>query len=551
MISFNDFITILRNLGSARLGIIFGATTLLIGLVIFFSLSGTKTSMSSLYSNLGKGDIEKIATELGGMGIVYEVSPAGTAISVPSHNVLETRMKLAERGLPSADGLGYEIFDNGDQLGSTNFTQNINKIRAMEGELARTIRSLDFISQARVHLVLPQREIFSRRYQDPSASIILKTTGKMSKEAISAITHLVATAVPNLSSSRISIVNENGKVLARPIMSSEDVLNNKQSQNEEFRRQYEQFQQQRITEMLERIVGIDNVEVRVQVEMSFDVFTKKNEVYDPDSQISRSTQTVEETEKYDNFEEDDAVTVNNEIPDAVLDPENTQQGTRSQSSKERSETTSNYEISRKTETLQSSGGRVERLSIGVLLNYQKSVDESGATTSTQRTEEQINAISDLVASSVGINTARGDKINISNIEFITVEDAFAEEETGIFNLSTENLLEISEMIALSLVAILVVLMVLRPLVSRIIAMGEESLETDEIKSEPQSALETGAGIASLATESDGEVDTLIDLDKVQGRVKASSVKRIGDIIDKHPEEAVSILRNWLYSNQSN
>ena len=425
------------------------------------------------------------------------------------------------------------------------------KFGAMEGELARTIRSLDFISQARVHLVLPQREIFSRRYQDPSASIILKTTGKMSKEAISAITHLVATAVPNLSSSRISIVNENGKVLARPIMSSEDVLNNKQSQNEEFRRQYEQFQQQRITEMLERIVGIDNVEVRVQVEMSFDVFTKKNEVYDPDSQISRSTQTVEETEKYDNFEEDDAVTVNNEIPDAVLDPENTQQGTRSQSSKERSETTSNYEISRKTETLQSSGGRVERLSIGVLLNYQKSVDESGATTSTQRTEEQINAISDLVASSVGINTARGDKINISNIEFITVEDAFAEEETGIFNLSTENLLEISEMIALSLVAILVVLMVLRPLVSRIIAMGEESLETDEIKSEPQSALETGAGIASLATESDGEVDTLIDLDKVQGRVKASSVKRIGDIIDKHPEEAVSILRNWLYSNQSN
>src|SRR5579872_6783590 len=183
-------------------------TLALIGFFAFIIVRVTTPQMVPLFTDLSMDDSASIMKDLDKQGITYQLKNDGAIILVAKDNVARLRMKLAENGLPKGGGVGYEIFDKSDTLGATTFIQNINHLRALEGELARTIRSLDRVEAARVHLVLPERPLFSREKADASASIVLKVRGRLEPQQVRAIRHLVATAVNGLKPERVSVVDE-------------------------------------------------------------------------------------------------------------------------------------------------------------------------------------------------------------------------------------------------------------------------------------------------------------------------------------------------------
>src|SRR6266542_7051726 len=189
-------------------------TTALIGFFAFVIMRVTTPQMTTLFTDLTAEDSSSIIKDLERQAIPFELRNEGAVIMVPKDKVTRLRMKLAEGGLPKGGGMGYEIFDKSDSLGTTSFVQNINHLRALEGELARTIRALDRVQAARVHLVLPERPLFSRDKVEPSASIVLKVRGMLEPQQVRAIRHLVASAVNGLKAERVSIVDEAGRLLA-------------------------------------------------------------------------------------------------------------------------------------------------------------------------------------------------------------------------------------------------------------------------------------------------------------------------------------------------
>src|SRR4051812_6164286 len=204
----------LKSLGAARVMAMVAVTAALIGFFGFVIMRVTTPPMTTLFTDLSPEDSSAIIKDLERQGLTFEIRNDGASIYVPKDKATRLRMKLAEGGLPKGGGVGYEIFDKSDALGATSFVQNINHLRALEGELSRTIRAIDRVQQARVHLVLPERPLFSREKAEPSASIVLKVRGSLEGQQVRAIRHLVASAVNGLKPQRVSVVDEAGRLLA-------------------------------------------------------------------------------------------------------------------------------------------------------------------------------------------------------------------------------------------------------------------------------------------------------------------------------------------------
>ena len=204
----------LKSLGAARIAAMCAVTVALVGFFGFLILRVTAPQMTPLFTDLTLEDSTAIVKELERQGIAYELRNDGAIVLAPKDRVPRLRMSLAEGGLPKGGGIGYEIFDKSDALGATSFVQNINHLRALEGELSRTIRALDRVQAARVHLVLPERPLFSRETPEASASIVLKVRGRLEPQQVNAIRHLTASAVSGLKPERVSIVDETGRLLA-------------------------------------------------------------------------------------------------------------------------------------------------------------------------------------------------------------------------------------------------------------------------------------------------------------------------------------------------
>ena len=213
----NNLLQTLRNLGPARLAAIGGVGLLMIGFFVYLMTRLSTPEMELLYSELQPTEAAAISKKLEEAKVPFTVDKTGTKIMVAADQVGPTRMKMAAAGLPSGGSIGYELFDKGEGFGATSFMQNINHLRALEGEMARTVQTLNGVQNARVHLVLPKREMFARQQNPATASIFLKLRpgAQLSRENIQAIQHLIAASVPNLDPSRISIVDDKGTLLAR------------------------------------------------------------------------------------------------------------------------------------------------------------------------------------------------------------------------------------------------------------------------------------------------------------------------------------------------
>ena len=539
----NPFVQQMKNLGPARLAAMAGVGVGLIAFIIFFATRFSAPQMETLYSNLSATDSREIMKQLELSGVQFRTVNNNAEIQVPAEKVPAIRMQMAEQGLPSGGSVGYELFDTQDALSTTNFMQNVNLVRAIEGELSRTIKSIEGVQNARVHLVMPQREMFTRETQEPTASVYIKMkAGRLAENQVTAVQHLIASAVPKLKPNNISIVDERGTLLSRSYQNDAQMV---VAQQDDARTKLEHRLSQAIMSMVESSLGPGKVRAEVRAEMEFDKIVTAEEIFDPEKSAPRSTVTVQEANKQSEAEPDN-VSVSNNLPDAK---QNAGNGGRSQTDESRTEETINYEVSKKTVNSVRENGSLKRLSVAVLVDGNYTPGEGGKKVYAALPEETLTKIESLVKSAIGFDSNRGDQVDVVNMQFTNFDDLVGGPEPFNFlGFTKEEIMRMAEGLGVAVVAVLVILLVVRPLVTRAfesMPSGEDAL----MSADGGMAQLTGPGgvpMPMVSGEEEEDLDELIDIDKVEGRVKASSLRKISDIVDKHPEEALAIIRTWLY-----
>jgi flagellar M-ring protein FliF len=542
-------IAFLRSLGAARLAAMAAVTALLIGFFAFVILRVTAPQMTTLFTDLTFEDSSAIVKDLERQGIPFEMKNDGAIIMVPKDRVARLRMKLAESGLPKGGGVGYEIFDKSDALGATSFVQNINHLRALEGELARTIKAIDRVQAARVHLVLPERPLFSRDKVEATASIVLKVRGALEAQQVRAIRHLVASAVNGLRPERVSVVDESGRLLADGAQAD----NAGGVSAEERQAAYERRLREQIEGIVSSVVGPGRARVQVAADFDYNKVTQTSEKYDPEGRVMRSSQIREESTGSDGGREGQ-VTVNNELPGPQGGQQQQRQGdtnaaaaAREQSRK--SEEIVNYEISRSTKTEVTEGGRVNRISVAVLVDGSYNKNDRGEAVYQAREKEEIERIAALVRSAIGFDQKRGDQVEVVNLRFADVPTFPVIEPQGFWAMlafTKDDIMHWVEQLVMVVLGIIVLLFVVRPLVKRMIApeSPQAVIAAALAGGDMQSAIAAGASVDDIRAVT-SQTAKMIDMATVQGHVHAQSVAKVGEIADKNPNETVAIIRSWL------
>jgi flagellar M-ring protein FliF len=548
-----NLLEFVKALGAPRIAAMGAVTIALIGFFAFIILRVTAPEMTPLFTNLTMDDSAAVAKELDREGVSYQLRGDGNVIMVPRDRVARLRMQLAQSGLPKGGGVGYEIFDRTDALGTTSFVQNIDAVRALEGELSRTIRTLDRVEDARVHLVMPERPLFSRDKVEPSASIVLRVRGALEPGQVRAIRHLVATAVNGLRPQRISIVDEAGNLLAD---GAGDDNGTSDVGTDERQLAFEKRLRQQVEQIVTSVVGPGHARVQLTADFDFNRVTETSDKFDPNGRVVRSSQTREESSA-SNAGNSNQVTVGNEIPQGVQQrqaPAGDAAATPRDESR-KSEETVNYEISKTTRTEVSEGGRVNRISVAVLVDGTYSKNDKGETVYKPRGKEEIDQIAALVRSAIGFDQKRGDQVEVVNLRFaepLAQPLAAPGGWLSALHFSKDDIMQAVETVVMGLLGLAVLLLVVRPLVRRVLAPGEPVAALPPAA--PGDAAPGEPGIAAVAptgptfSAEPSETSKMIDLAQVQGQVHAQSVQKVGEIADRNPAETVSIIRQWLHES---
>lgn len=528
----------LKGLGAARLMAMIAVTVALLGFFAFVIMRVSQPQMTTLYTDLSTEDSSAIIKELERQGIQYEMRNDGAILMVPRDKVTRLRMKLAEGGLPKGGGVGYEIFDKSDALGTTSFVQNINHLRALEGELARTIRAIDRIQAARVHLVLPERPLFSREAPEPSASIVLRVRGALEPQQVRAIRHLVASAVNGLKPQRVSIVDEAGQLLADGSMDANGVTG---AAGEERRSAFEKRMRGEVENIVSSVVGAGRARVQVTADFDYNKVTQTSDKFDPEGRVLRSTQSREESSASQSSE--GQVTVNNELPG-----NQGQQGGAPRDVSKKSEETNNYEISRVTKTEVTEAGRVNRLSVAVLVDGIYTKNDKGELVYAERTKEQLDRIAALVRSAIGFDQKRGDQVEVVNLRFAEAPQVEKLPEPaglmGMFQFTKDDIMNMIQLGVMFLLGLVVLFMVIRPLVKRVLAAEAAPQIPGQLPALADGTVPQMIGADGQPTPG-APGPNMIDIAQVQGQVHAQSVHRVGELAERNPNETVAIVRQWL------
>ena len=538
----------LRALGAARLAAMGAVALGMLGMLALMVLHGGTEPMALLYGDLDLRDSAQVVDQLSRQHIPYRVTANGSQVLVAADQVADARLALAKVGLPAGGSVGYEIFDRSDGLAATEFQQQINETRALEGEIARTIGVMQGVRAVRVHLVLPRREPFAQDRQEAQASVMLTMAGvgRLDREGIQAILNLVAAAVPGLRPQNIAIVDSRGDLLARagePVGPVATAMS-----TEEVRRGTELRLSRAVEEMLERSLGAGHVRAEAAVRMSFEKLNQTEERYDPDAQVVRSTQTVNSNSK--STEPSPTVTVQNNLPNADA-------GQPSAGSQEaRQEETTNYEISKTVRTLIKDQPQIERINLAVMVDGTDTVGADGKHTWQPRPTEELDHITSLVKTAIGYDEKRGDHVEVVSMRF-TAEDAGPIADSGgLFGMKFDkaDVLHLAQTVLFGVIGIVALLLVLRPMVLRITSVAPGALAGGAsplaVLSGPGAQAIAGAAPqAALAMSTSRpallEDESMVNIAQIEGQMRASSLRRIGELVEKHPDETLAIVRGWM------
>lgn len=567
----NGALEFLQKLGPARLAAMGVVAAMMLGFFAFIALKVSQPAMSPLYSDLSVQDSAAIVKDLEAQAITYELRQDGAQILVPKDKVLRLRMKLAEKGVPTGGSVGWEIFDKSDGLGTTSYVQNINHLRALEGELSRTIRSIDRVQTARVHLVIPERQVFQKDKREPTASIALKLRGQLDPAQIRAVQHLVASAVEGMKPSRVSVVDESGRLLASGQGEDPDGLVSASLQ--ERTSAFEQRMETQIESIVASVVGQGRARVRVSATLDYNRVTQTSDTWDPNGQVVRSTQSKEENST--NVSGDKSVTAANQVPGGTQD----QNKGADKESSNTSEETVNYEISRTSRTEVLEAGRIKKISVALLVDGIYATTANGEVSYQARPQADLDRIAALVRSAVGFDQARGDLIEVVNLRFAEAPASLPLENqkagfAALFDFSREDILRLIELGALVIMTLLVLLFAVRPLINRMMApelalagpggaliTGGEPGTLEALLAgtgaggsggQGGAAAGGGAGGAGGQGEAGAAGETAVhpthmrlEEAKAAGAVQAGSILKIGEMVQQSPNEAALIIRSWL------
>ncbi len=537
----SNFIQYIKNLAPARVASLAVIVVFLISFIVYLGTRVGASDYSILYTDLDLEDAKQIVNQLEQNNVSYKLEKNGTQILVPSKDVNKMRIDTAELAMSSkGSNVGYELFDNTDALGSTNFVQNVNLIRALEGELARTIRSMDNIKSARVHLVLPKREMFSKEEQQPSASVVIRTKeGDLSIHSVQSIQKLISAAVPKLSTKNIAIVDGHGNLLTTDEEQEKMMLT---ANNDLLKSEQEKKLAQDIQFLLERTVGEDKVRAKVSMDINFDQEVTNEEIYDPDSQVVRSQASVTD----DSTSTGDAVPVS--VSQNIPNGQEVTTDSTGLTQSSRTEETVNYEISKIIRNKVKQSGTLTRLSVAVLVDGVYEKNEQGEVVYRDRSAQELEKITLLVKSAVGFDADRGDSVEVATMRFVGEEDLLVEEaEVLIFGFKKSEIIKMAEGLGVAIVAVLIILLVIRPLINNAFEGGSG---VNEGKLISDASEEENMLLSNFLNDEDSSAEDLININKIEGRVKVSSLKKLNELVGKDPETTVNIIRSWLYRNDN-
>ncbi len=371
----------------------------------------SRPANETLYSGLDRQDIASIGAALHDADIGFDVSSDGTTVSVRYGQTAQARMLLAEKGLPHSSNAGYELYDKMGSLGLTSFMQDVTRVRALEGELARTIQSMAGIRAARVHVVLPDEGSFRRARQPPSASVVIRASMLDDAHVAGAIRHLVASAVPGMTIDEVTVLSTDGTVLA----SGDDATNGAPSKMLDLEKVIDGNIAENIRRTLAPSLGAKNLQVSVTARLNTDTKQTAETSYNPDGRVERSTRTVKETVSSQNSSSQAPAGVGQNLPQAK--PQGGD-GKNATEQNDKREELNNYEVSSKTTTTVSTGYTIDRLSIAVVINRAAFVSALGDKVPADAVDKKLADVEQLVGSAAGFDKARGDSVKVMAVDFV-------------------------------------------------------------------------------------------------------------------------------------
>lgn len=407
--------SVFKGLGASQKVIGFVVVAIALGVLLSLTMIGGKMDYKVLFSGLSQEDGAEVVQWLKEQRTPYKLSEDGRAIMVPSGQVYETRLNLAGAGLPRGGGVGFEIFDK-TSLGTTDFVHRLNYQRALQGELARTIRQFHQIEEARVHIATPKESVFVEDEKPSTASVSVKLRGrdKLSSHQIQSIVNLVASAVPGLSTDNVTLVDTSGRLLYRKQGDQDPILSGSQL---EYQFKIEDTLRRKIETMLEEIVGVNHARARVAAEIEFTRVDVTEENFDPETQVVRSEQLLTEEDLRGGRTPEGIPGVKGDLASFAEAGDMAAQG----NSYKRNNVTRNYEVSRQTRHVQEASGVINRLSVAVMVDgtYEKAVDKDGNTSLEYkpRSPEEMQYFEKLVRNIIGYSDERGDQVEIASMEF--------------------------------------------------------------------------------------------------------------------------------------
>ena len=542
----NQFTALVQRFGVGRLAAILGIAAGLaaVSAAIFLNLGQPK---ALLYSNLDLKEAGSITTALDQAGVKYEVKGDGSTIMVPRDQVASTRLMLSGKGLPTAGSVGYEIFDQANALGQTDFVQQLNRQRALEGELARTIRGLEGISAARVHLVLPRRQLFESEAEQPSASVNITVGGRdPSADQVRAIQNLVAGAVPNMKPDRVTVVDQHAKTLSGGDVGMAAEADGRKSE-------VEQRIAKQVKNLVEGVVGAGKARVNVSAEVELARVTVQQETFDPDGQVIRSESTSEESARENDANGVGQVGAAANIPGAPgSDLAN------NSSTSGRTDSTTNYEISKTVRTEVQEPGQIKRLSVAVVVDGHR---RAGRGRQARRLHAPFGRgdATHRAARPHGGGLQPGPRRPGERHQRAVPDPGGHRRGRGgqpLMGFDKNDIMRAVELAVLGIVGVLMIFFVARPLLGGgkgkggapggggLIAAGPMAQRVMvSPDGQPMQLAADGSGQLALPGP-DGE--SRIDMARVDGQVRASAVKKVSEFVERHPDESVAILRSWLH-----
>ncbi|MDP3895207.1 MAG: flagellar basal-body MS-ring/collar protein FliF [Mesorhizobium sp.] len=533
-------------MGGRRLAIMAAIGALVIAVVGVGSVYLNRPGYETLYVGLERSDVNQIGIVLGEAGIQFDVAADGTAVLVPVGKTGQARMLLAEKGLPTSTNAGYELFDNVGSLGLTSFMQQVTKVRALEGEIARTIQSIAGIKAARVHIVMSERGNFRQEEQQPSASVVIRTSGLDGGRSANSIRHLVAAAVPGLSTEKVTVLDSTGALLA----AGDDPASNSANRSMGVERTVENQIEDNIHRALAPYLGNDNFRTSVRAEVNTDTRQIEETIFDPESRIERSIQVIRENDKNNQSSAATPASVDQNLPQPAAPAT---AGPQTNGERDRKEEITNYEINSKRIATVSNGYTVSKLSIAVVVNEARLKAVLGDAATPELIAGRVAAIRDMVSSAAGFTEARGDHITVNAVEFIAEMDAEAAGGLGMLEMAGRHVGTVINAGAFITVVFLVAWFGLRPLTA---ALGNPVVAAGASFDDVQRALPPTAaenlqiaaanGIEGGAAPRSGANP----IDELRNKLRPAPQDRLARMLELNEERTAQILRKWAHQEAS-